>query len=187
MSEPGLYPLFLKLAGRSVLVVGGGPVALEKTRALLHSGAEVRVVAPEVVADLAALPVAIEQREFRPTDVGGAFVIIAAATPAVNGEVLRAGTAEHRFVVAVDDPDSCTAYGAAVLVNLLGTEGGAQPVNIPALLRIPGVSVHLYGKKPRPRRKIGHVVVRGNGANHTRSRAYDAMRLLGLGSTLSIP
>ena len=81
---------------------------------------------------------------------------------------------------------STEVHGATVLVNLLGSEGSTEPANFSELLRIPGVSVHLYGKKPRPRRKIGHVVVRGNGANHTRSRAYDAMRLLGLGSKLPV-
>ncbi|HVV50885.1 MAG TPA: NAD(P)-dependent oxidoreductase, partial [Polyangia bacterium] len=50
-----LYPLFLKLAGRKVLVVGGGPVALGKVRALLEAGAAVTVVAPEAGPELAAL------------------------------------------------------------------------------------------------------------------------------------
>jgi 5-(carboxyamino)imidazole ribonucleotide synthase len=81
---------------------------------------------------------------------------------------------------------STEVCGAAALVNLLGSEDSTEPANIPDLLRIPGVSVHLYGKKSRPRRKIGHVVVRGSGANHTRSRAYDAMRLLGLESKLPV-
>jgi len=43
-----LFPLFLKLAGRRCVVVGGGTVAEAKMQGLLRCGAEVRVVAPEV-------------------------------------------------------------------------------------------------------------------------------------------
>ena len=42
-----LYPLFLKLAGRKVLVVGGGPVAAAKVAALREAAADIHVVAPE--------------------------------------------------------------------------------------------------------------------------------------------
>ena len=47
-----LFPLFLKLAGRKVLVVGGGPVATAKVAALREAGAEIAVVAPEVGPEL---------------------------------------------------------------------------------------------------------------------------------------
>ncbi|MBD7979895.1 uroporphyrinogen-III C-methyltransferase [Oerskovia merdavium] len=50
-----LYPLGLRIAGRPVVVVGGGPVAARRTRSLVGAGAQVRVVAPEVCEDLAAL------------------------------------------------------------------------------------------------------------------------------------
>ncbi|TGJ95009.1 uroporphyrinogen-III C-methyltransferase, partial [Actinotalea fermentans ATCC 43279 = JCM 9966 = DSM 3133] len=53
--NPELYPLGLRIAGRPVVVVGGGPVAARRTRSLVLAGAHVRVVAPEVCEDLAAL------------------------------------------------------------------------------------------------------------------------------------
>ena len=81
---------------------------------------------------------------------------------------------------------STEVRGTTALVNLLGNENSTDPAEIPELLRIPGVSVHLYGKKPRPRRKIGHVVVRGNGVTSTQRRACEAMRLLGLESKSSM-
>ena len=43
-----LYPAFLKLEGRPVLLVGAGPVAASKLDGLLAAGAKVKVVAPEV-------------------------------------------------------------------------------------------------------------------------------------------
>ena len=45
---PSSYPAMLRLAGRPVLVVGAGPVAVRKVESLLESGAAVTVVAPEV-------------------------------------------------------------------------------------------------------------------------------------------
>ena len=53
MSE--LLPLFLNLAGRPVLLVGGGPVATAKLRQLLVVGAHVHVVAPEISLEIEAL------------------------------------------------------------------------------------------------------------------------------------
>src|SRR5262249_41866091 len=48
MSTPALFPVFLRLEGRNVLLVGGGRVAAGKLAALLETGANVTVVAPEI-------------------------------------------------------------------------------------------------------------------------------------------
>jgi siroheme synthase (precorrin-2 oxidase/ferrochelatase) len=48
-----LFPTFLKLEGRRVLLVGGGPVAAGKLRGLLDAGAEVSVVAPAILLEIA--------------------------------------------------------------------------------------------------------------------------------------
>ena len=85
-----LYPAFLKLRGRRVVVVGAGPVAASKLRGLLDAGAEVTVVAPEWVDEVAAAGVTPVEREFRPSDLDGAWLVVAAATPAVNREVAQA-------------------------------------------------------------------------------------------------
>jgi siroheme synthase-like protein len=138
MEEPGAFPLFLRLGGRRVLVVGGGPVALEKARALLAAGAWVTVVAPAIGAELAALVDSVERRPFEDSDLDDAWLVIAAATPAVNREV-RLGAASRRvFVVAVDDVENCTAIGAAQLrrggLTLAISSDGRAPALV-ALLR----------------------------------------------------
>jgi len=115
MSEGALYPLFLKLAGKPVLVVGGGPVAASRIPALLAAGARVTVVAPEIRAEIRTFDVTLHQRRFLPEDLDGTFFAVAAATPDVNREVLRAAEPRHLFVNAVDDPDRATAYTAGVL------------------------------------------------------------------------
>ncbi|HSD86772.1 MAG TPA: NAD(P)-dependent oxidoreductase, partial [Kofleriaceae bacterium] len=57
-----LYPVFLKLDGLPVVVVGGGPVAASKLDGLLATGARVTVIAPDVVPEIRAKATVIEQR-----------------------------------------------------------------------------------------------------------------------------
>ena len=114
-----LFPLFLKLAGRKVLVVGGGPVAAAKVASLREAGAEIAVVAPEVqpaLADLASAgKISIARRSFEAADLGGAWLVVAAATPDVNRGVAAAAESQRLFVLAVDDPTAASAYGAGAL------------------------------------------------------------------------
>lgn len=110
-----LFPLFLKLTGRKVLVVGGGKVAAAKLKGLLDAGADVTLVAPEVVSEIEQAPITIVRRGFEPADLDGAWLAVAAAPPAINREVLEAAEGRTIFVNAVDDPAHATAYAAGVL------------------------------------------------------------------------
>lgn len=110
-----LFPTFLKLGGRRVLLVGAGPVAAGKLRGLLDAGAVVTVVAPDVVPDIAAAPVDIRRRPFQDGDLDGVCYVVAAAPPDVNREVAEAAHARGLFVNAVDDIASASAYAGAVV------------------------------------------------------------------------
>jgi uroporphyrin-III C-methyltransferase / precorrin-2 dehydrogenase / sirohydrochlorin ferrochelatase len=114
-----LFPLFLKLAGRDVLVVGAGPIGTSKARSLLEAGARVTVVAPEAEPELVELAVTgaveLRARAFDEADLEGAWLVVAAATPEVNRAVAAAAEARHTFVLAIDDPASASAYGAGVV------------------------------------------------------------------------
>jgi uroporphyrin-III C-methyltransferase/precorrin-2 dehydrogenase/sirohydrochlorin ferrochelatase len=105
-----LYPAFLKLEGRPVLLVGGGPVAASKLDGLLAAGAKVKVVAPEVRPEIEGSPVEVARRTFVPTDLDGVYFVISAATPAVNREVRIAAEERSLFVNAVDDVDNASLY-----------------------------------------------------------------------------
>jgi uroporphyrin-III C-methyltransferase / precorrin-2 dehydrogenase / sirohydrochlorin ferrochelatase len=115
VSQVPLLPLFLKLTGRKVLLVGGGPVAAGKLPALLQSGAEVTVVAPEVRPEIAASPARVLRRAFEPGDLDGAWLVVAAAPPSVNAAVAAAAAERRVFVNAVDDADRASAYTGGVL------------------------------------------------------------------------
>ena len=110
-----LFPVFLKLADRPVVVVGGGPVATSKLSALLDAGARVTVVAPEVTAEIAESRVTIHRRPFGASDLDGAWLAVAAAPPAVNREVAAAAATRQLFVNAVDDPPNGSVYLGGVV------------------------------------------------------------------------
>lgn len=131
--NPELYPLGLRIAGRLVVVVGGGPVAARRTRSLVLAGAHVRVVAPEVCEDLALLvaplpdgaarpdgpgaagSVAWEARSFRPGDLEGAWLVhTATGSSEVDAAVAAEAEALRVFCVSAGDAEAGSAWVPAV-------------------------------------------------------------------------
>lgn len=110
-----LLPLFLNVAGRPVLLVGGGPVAAGKLQQLLVVGADVRVVAPRVDASIERAGVRLERRGFEPRDLDDVWLVVAAATPDVNRKVAAAAEQRRVFVNAVDDPANASAFLSGVV------------------------------------------------------------------------
>ena len=110
-----MYPTFLRLTGRRVVLVGGGRVAAGKLQSLLAEGAQVTVVAPEIRPELGQPGVVLEQRGFEDADLNDAWYVVAAAPPDVNRQVLVAAERRHVFVNAVDDPPNATAYAGGVV------------------------------------------------------------------------
>lgn len=130
-------PLFAKLAGHLVVVVGGGEVAARKIALLRRADAKIRVIAPELEADLRRLlsDGAFEHRAeaFTAQALDGARLVIAATDDgAVNGAVAEAAAARGLFVNVVDDPARCTVIMPSIVdrgrvVAAIST-GGAAPV-----------------------------------------------------------
>jgi uroporphyrin-III C-methyltransferase/precorrin-2 dehydrogenase/sirohydrochlorin ferrochelatase len=135
---PELLPLFVKLAGRPVLVVGGGVVATSKIASLIATGAAITVVAPEVSDIIQRSGVVVRQRPFEESDLDGQWLVISAAPPEVN-RVVADGAARRRiFINAVDDPANGSAYFGGVVrregVTLAISTDGRAPA-IAGLLR----------------------------------------------------
>ncbi len=125
-----MYPAFLRLTGRRVVLVGGGRVAAGKLQGLIAEGALVTVVAPEIRSELEQPGVVLERRRFDAADLDGAWYVIAAAPPDVNRQVLDAADCRQLFVNAVDDPPNATAYAGGVVRRdgvtiAISTEGRA--------------------------------------------------------------
>ena len=136
--EPLLLPVFLKLHGRKVLLVGGGRVASTKLETLLGTGARVTVVAPETREDVCRPGVEVRRRPFEPGDLDGVWFAVAAAPPDVNRQVEAAADARRIFVNAADDPLAATAFLGAVIrradVAVAISTSGRSPA-LAALLR----------------------------------------------------
>jgi uroporphyrin-III C-methyltransferase/precorrin-2 dehydrogenase/sirohydrochlorin ferrochelatase len=113
------FPAFLDLRARSVIVVGGGPVAASKIESLVAAGAHITVVSPQVHPEIerAGVEAGVEivRREFRDEDLDGAWWVVAAAPSDVNRRVRVAADARRVFVNAVDDPRNATAYLGGVV------------------------------------------------------------------------
>jgi siroheme synthase-like protein len=115
-----LFPMFVKLEGRLVVLIGGGVVAEGKIPGLLAAEARIRLVAPAITPAIAQW---VRQRkvdwlpkEFEARDLDGAFLIIAATSaPGVNEAVFREAESRGILCNAVDDIDHCHFYYGAVV------------------------------------------------------------------------
>lgn len=114
-----LFPIFLKLSGRSVLLVGGGAVAEGKVAGLLAAGAKLTVVAPSAtsaIKNLAANGALVwHGRPFMPADLDGVTLLVAAVPRDVAATVYQEARRRNILVNSVDDPGNCDFYYPAVV------------------------------------------------------------------------
>lgn len=131
-----LYPVFLKLNGRKVLVIGGGSVAEQKIEGVLHAAADVTVVSPRVTDRIRrwAEEGRLQQvaAEYRAGMVLGYFLVIAATdSEPVNRAVSEEAREAGALANAVDDPDYCNFFAPAVVkrgdFQIAISTGGASP------------------------------------------------------------
>lgn len=136
-----LYPLFLRLAGKAVLVVGAGSVGTRKALELVATGAQVHVVAPTASDEVQALSLQNKlvwsARSFEANDIDGMWLVIAATNATeVNREVTAAATAQRIFVNAVDDPPNASAFFASRIEREPFTIAISSSGKLPALSRL---------------------------------------------------
>jgi precorrin-2 dehydrogenase/sirohydrochlorin ferrochelatase len=115
-----LYPLFLKLEGKKVLIVGGGQIAEEKLFGVLRSATDVTVVAPQISekirgwAEQGLLKHVAD--EYRPGLVREYFLVIAATdSQTVNQAIYQEAKEAGILCNAVDDPQYCDFYAPAIV------------------------------------------------------------------------
>lgn len=120
------FPLFVSLAGKKAVVIGGGQVALRRAAVLLQFGAEVTVIAPEFVEALEGA--VLERRPYAPGDLDGAFLAVAATNdPAVNAAAGREARQLGVLFNRADDQTDCDFFfpaiclGEGLVAGLTGT------------------------------------------------------------------
>ena len=115
-----LFPMFVKLDGRHVLVVGAGQVGEPKIRGLLPTGAKIRVVAhkaSEAVREWARVgQIVLEERNFVLPDLDNVFLVVVATSSRDLNEFVF-GEARSRRILCnvVDVPEQCDFYYPAVV------------------------------------------------------------------------
>lgn len=132
-----LYPIFVELKGRPVIVIGGGHVGAEKVRGLLAAEADITLVSPELIEELrehvAAGRIRHIGRSYAEPDLDGGFEFVMVATDdgAINAEVAAAGKKRGLWVNAADDPKNCDFILPAVVrkgkITLAASTSGTSP------------------------------------------------------------
>lgn len=136
------YPIMLDIKGKRCVVIGGGEVALRKVKALLEHGAQVEAIGPEFCPELNQLATSgalkATLREYRPSDLQGAFLVVAATD---NGKINRQVAEE--------------ATGREILINVVDVAELSNFIT-PSFLRRGDVTIAVStgGKSPALARKI---------------------------------
>ncbi len=114
-----LYPIFLDIANKPVVVIGGGHIARRKVAALLARKADVLVISPDVVDEISRLAsegsVRLLEREYQAGDLEGAWLTIASSdNMQVNEAVFKEAHDRQIFCNVVDIPELCSFHVPAV-------------------------------------------------------------------------
>ncbi len=118
-----LFPVFIKLNELHTLVIGAGPVGLEKLTAVLNNCTRARItvvaqnIIPEVREFAANYPaVTIIQKSFEPADLDGVNIVIAATNDNVLNEEIKLNANQRNLLVNVaDKPDLCDFYLGSIV------------------------------------------------------------------------
>lgn len=179
------FPLHLDLAGRRVLVVGGGPVAARRTRGLQSAGAVIEVVARAIVDGFPDVPVT--PRAFVPDDVDGAWLVLA-CTGVVDDAVAAACASRRIWCVRADDASLSDAWMPAVArVDdvVVSVTAGRDPRRAMALRDALTLAIET-GELPlrRSRNGTGSVAIVGGGPGDPDLLTVKAGRLIAAADVL---
>ncbi len=132
-----LYPIFVEMKGRRILVIGGGHVSAEKVRGLLAGEADVTLVSPELNDELRehveAGRIRHVERAYQDSDLDGGYELIMVATDdgAINAEVAAGSKKRGIWVNAADDQKHCDFILPSVVrkgkITLAASTSGASP------------------------------------------------------------
>ncbi|MCX4232329.1 MULTISPECIES: uroporphyrinogen-III C-methyltransferase [Streptomyces] len=152
MAENPAYPVGLRLAGRRVVVLGGGQVAQRRLPALIAAGADIHLVSPSATPSVEAMADAGEltwtRRRYEPGDLAESwYVLIATPDSAANAEASAEAEARRVWCVRADDADEATAWTPAT--------GHSEGVTVAVL------TTDAKGRDPRHTAAIRDAVVEG--------------------------
>jgi len=130
------FPIFLEMAGRRALVIGGGAVAERKVASLLEAGAQITVISPDITETIAQWSkeksINVSARCYQPGDLAGyELVFVATNDEEVNAMAHHEGRERGVWVNAADDPAHCDFILPSVLrrgdLTVAVSSGGGSP------------------------------------------------------------
>lgn len=133
---PDYYPVFLNLADKRCVIIGGGTIAQGKIGGLLQAGCRITVISPDATPGIRQAAqrgdVTWLERTYQPGDLEGAFIGVAATNVwHVNREIYEEAERLGVLLNVVDDPDLCSFIAPSVVkrepVTLAISTGGASP------------------------------------------------------------
>lgn len=136
MLEKTFYMACLDLGDRPCLVVGAGPIGLEKVEGLLAANARVHVVAKQAIDEIRDLAaegaITLEERPYDPSDLEGHLLVVAATEDtALNVEIYEQAEARAMLVNVVDVPPLCNFILPAIVrsgpIAIAISTSGASP------------------------------------------------------------
>jgi precorrin-2 dehydrogenase/sirohydrochlorin ferrochelatase len=176
------YPLFIDLENKTVVVVGGGVVALRKVEALRKTGAKVKVISPEVMPEIASDPgVEVVPRGYTPGDLFGASLVIAATDhEETNVAVSRDASLSNIFCNVVDKPELCSFIVPSVVekgpIKIAISTGGVSPTLSKRLrVQIANFLGDEYATLAVIMGKIRSLVVSGEGGFESHKRIFEVL------------
>lgn len=118
-----LFPVFIKLNTIQTVLVGAGPVGLEKLTAMLGNSPEARItiIGLEILPELQALAdkhehVTVVQKEFVAADLNGADLVVAATNNELLNQEIRIQADQRNLLVNfADKPDLCNFYLGSIV------------------------------------------------------------------------
>ena len=134
-----VFPFFFELSGKKGVIIGGGKIALEKVEALSRFGADLNLIAPDILPEIDKNTfVNCIRKEFSPTDLCGAdYCIAATGNRTINEEIYKICRAKKIPVNVVDNQDLCDFIFPSVVKR------GKLVAGITSSGASPAVAVHL--------------------------------------------
>jgi len=176
------YPIFADLRGKRTVVVGGGMVALRKIESLLACGAEVNVIAPDILDDVLAMDkVNLCKRDYKSGDLEGAVLVIAATdNMKINAVVSSDALSMGIFCNVVDIPGMCSFIVPSVVekgpVKIAISTGGISPALSRKLrMQIGNLIGDEYGTLALIMGKIRPLVLSKEGGHEYHKRVFDVL------------
>lgn len=130
------YPIMLNMKGKAVAVIGGGRIASRKMVGLLHAGANVTVVSPEINSNIEKLvnkkQINWKKKLFEPGDLDSVWLVIAATNNKKINEFVASSSENHQLVNVVSNDEIGDFHVPATLtrgqLTISVATGGASPI-----------------------------------------------------------